>query len=308
MILTREQTNLKTYNPYIVIFTLLLETTFIGITNIFLNVSQDIASLRIFAPFANIMLFVLSIFVILSVNQTIKNTRLDLESRLLKIHLRQMEDMVKALHVHNQEHIQHLQTLQSLLYIEEYSRARNYVDQITREYTPVFDIINVGDPALAAMLYSKQKVAETRGVEYDFAIKCALDNIGVPSADLCSMIGHLLDNALEACMCAEGPRRAGLEIKYEDEGYLIYVFNNGPEIPETEKSRIFEPGYTTADSAGRGFGLHQVQRLAESHGGKIEVITRPRTTFIIKLPEGVTNHAEKPGPAGSGADGAFPAI
>ncbi len=299
---------MKKYNPYIIIFTLLLETMFIGLMNVVLTVSQDSGFFRVFIPFANVMLLLLSVFVIISINQTVKNIRQDMEGRLLNIHLQQMDDMVKALHVHHQEQTRQLQTLQSMLYIEEYAQARSYIDEITRRFTPVFEILNIGDPALTTLLYSKQKVAEAKGVEYDFAIKCPMENIGIPASDLCSIIGHLLDNALEACLQVDAPRRVTLEIKHEDEFYVIYVFNNGPEISASEKERIFEPGYTTAASAGRGFGLYQVQRLVKSFGGDIEVVTQPKTTFIIRLPGGGTSSVKKPGLAGGGTDGALPAI
>lgn len=300
--------NLKKYNPYIIIFTLLLETMFIGLINVVLATSQDISRLRAFVPFANAVLLALTIFVIVSINQTVKNIRKEMEGRLLKNHLQQMDDMVKALYTYHQQHSRQLQTLQAMLDIEEYDQACDYIDDITRKYTPVFEILNIGDPALTTLLYSKQKVAETKGVEYDFAIKCPLENIGIPSSDLCAMIGHLLDNALEACMQVAPPRRATLEIKYETECYVIYVFNNGPEISDAEKHRIFEAGYTTAASAGRGFGLYQVQLLVESYGGKIEVVTHPKTTFIITLPGGGRNIVKEHSFTVSRTDGALPAV
>ena len=48
----------------------------------------------------------------------------------------------------------------------------------------------------------------------------------------------------------------------------FYVEDDGPGIPEGERDRVFETGYTTA-SDGTGLGLSIVQRIAEAHGWEI---------------------------------------
>ena len=56
-------------------------------------------------------------------------------------------------------------------------------------------------------------------------------------------------------------------------------------MDESEKSRIFEPFFTTKGD-GSGLGLPICQGIAEAHGGRIEVESRPGdgTTFSVKLP------------------------
>ena len=49
----------------------------------------------------------------------------------------------------------------------------------------------------------------------------------------------------------------------------FYVEDNGPGIPETDRDRVFESGYTT-DEAGSGLGLAIVQRIAEAHGWTVK--------------------------------------
>ena len=53
-----------------------------------------------------------------------------------------------------------------------------------------------------------------------------------------------------------------------DRGF--YVADDGPGIPEEERDRVFESGYTTAKE-GTGFGLSIVAEIAEAHGWEIEV-------------------------------------
>ena len=51
-----------------------------------------------------------------------------------------------------------------------------------------------------------------------------------------------------------------------------------------DPSRIFEAGFTTKESDSRGYGLYIVNKLVNKYQGKIEVINKPKTTIILKLP------------------------
>lgn len=290
---------MKNYNPYIIVFTLLLETLLLCMITILISTSDDISIIRSFVPFADVMMLVITAFAIFSISQTLMNVRKDLEGRLLKSHLQQMDDMVNALHIHHRECTVHMQALQAMLNLGETDKAREYIDSVALSYSPLTEILNTGHPAVTSLLYGKQKVAEVKGVHFDIAVKCPLDKIGVPPGDLCSIIGNLLDNALEACMQKDSERRMAMEIKNEQGCYKIYVLNNGPLIASEDAQKIFDAGYTTAASAGRGFGLYQVSQIVDSWGGSIEVITRPKTTFIITLPEGGASRDEEPGLKGS---------
>jgi len=50
----------------------------------------------------------------------------------------------------------------------------------------------------------------------------------------------------------------------------IYVADNGPGIPESERDRVFETGYTTDDD-GTGFGLNIAREIARAHGWDMRV-------------------------------------
>ena len=53
-----------------------------------------------------------------------------------------------------------------------------------------------------------------------------------------------------------------------DDSVGFYVEDDGPGIPEGERERVFESGYTTSDD-GTGLGLSIVERIAEAHGWEI---------------------------------------
>jgi len=50
----------------------------------------------------------------------------------------------------------------------------------------------------------------------------------------------------------------------------FYVADDGPGIPESDRERVFDRGYTTTDD-GTGLGLDIVQRIADGHGWTVSV-------------------------------------
>ena len=179
----------------------------------------------------------------------------------------------------------HIQTLQAMLYLGEIEKATEYIEGISESYWHEVDIVQVGHPAVTALLNSKKQVAQSRGVEFDFSVKCNLAGMRISAWDFCSILGNLVDNALEAVITEPDSKVVTVEIKAEEEFFAIYVYNTGPRITRLQQNNLFKPGYTTKKSDGRGYGLYVVKKLVDSYGGTIEVISDRRTTFIIYLPK-----------------------
>lgn len=94
---------------------------------------------------------------------------------------------------------------------------------------------------------------------------------------------NLVFNALDA---AGSGGQVWLDAVEAGDGQIgIVVADDGPGIPAELRQRIFNPFFTTKDT-GTGLGLSIVHRIAEAHGGRVEVGERPGggATFTMVLP------------------------
>jgi signal transduction histidine kinase len=98
------------------------------------------------------------------------------------------------------------------------------------------------------------------------------------------MVLNLALNALDAV--AEDGQIAIVTEPGGDGHVRIRVRDNGPGIAASDLQNIFRPFYTTKGGKGNGLGLPMCRRIAELHGGSIEVTTQlgQGTTFSIVLP------------------------
>jgi len=101
-------------------------------------------------------------------------------------------------------------------------------------------------------------------------------------------VANLLDNAVKY---SNGDRRIGVELSRNDDGVAIAVSDHGIGIPQDESERIFERFHRVStglvhDVKGSGLGLTLVKHIAEAHGGRVTVESKPGkgSTFVIYLP------------------------
>lgn len=271
------------HNNWWVVAAILTQTLFLVLINTSIIAGDNICSLKGAIPYINLGLVVMCIFNLFTIKNMENNAKYQAKILLIKNHLNQVESILKSTQIQQHEYVRHMQTLQSLIELNKIEKAREYINGITNQYWSNNMIYYIDHPAISALINSKNSVAQVNNVDFAVAVKCDLSGIGLPAWDLCSILGNLLDNAIEAAATDTKPQ-VGVEFKYEDGFYAIYIINNGSLM--RRPGRVFEAGYTTKGSEGRGYGLYIVHKLVHKYNGVIEIINKPKTTIILKLPAG----------------------
>jgi two-component system cit operon sensor histidine kinase CitA len=110
---------------------------------------------------------------------------------------------------------------------------------------------------------------------------------GLAESELISIIGNLLDNAIEATQRAPLPHDpVDVLIQLNDRELLIEVADRGIGIKPEIRERIFERGVTTKTRGDHGIGLYLIESYVTQVGGTIEVADNmPRgTIFSLFIP------------------------
>ena len=277
-------------NTWWVIAGILIQTLFILLITSSIMACVDLYFLQKAVPYLNLGLVLICVFNLFNIKNIEIQVKELTQARLLKNHLHQVESMMKTANIQQHECSKHIQTIQALIELEKIARAKEYINGIASQYWSDNLQFHIGHPAISALINSKSSVAQLNNIDFAVAVKCDLADIDIPAWDLCSMIGNLLDNAIEAAMADLKPR-VGVEFKYEDGYYVICVINNGSRI--TDLSSVFEAGFTTKGSDSRGYGLYIVNKLVNKYQGSIEIFNKSKNTVMLKLPGAGEGYDEK---------------
>jgi signal transduction histidine kinase len=182
-------------------------------------------------------------------------------------------------------------TVASALRVER--MAETVVDSTVR----IFDLISaikdysymdqapIQDVDLAQSLENTLVMFNSRlkNVSVELEFDPELPPVSAYGSELNQVWTSLIENALEA-MHDRGTLR--LTTHLSGQLALVEVWDSGPGIDPSIRSRIFEPFFTTkAPGRGLGLGLDTVQRIVSKHSGFVTVESKPGATCLqIRLP------------------------
>jgi sensor histidine kinase regulating citrate/malate metabolism len=187
-----------------------------------------------------------------------------------------------------------LHTVITLIELGHTERALEFATAELQEAQSLTDqvIEAVHEPVLAALLLGKAAEANERGVELALDENLEIPDAGIDGRDLVTIVGNLVDNAIDAASANPGPRTvrfsAGIEL---DTGkLLLQVADSGSGVDPADADRIFDRGWTTKPArngiGGRGLGLALVRQSVERLNGTIEVVADRQggACFQVRLP------------------------
>ncbi|MFQ5977877.1 MAG: sensor histidine kinase [Candidatus Heimdallarchaeota archaeon] len=96
-------------------------------------------------------------------------------------------------------------------------------------------------------------------------------------------LAQVFQNLFENAVIHGQPRQIGVRRLDLAEGITLLITNDGAPIPDEDRSKIFQRGFTTKEEGG-GLGLAIVEKLVKAHGWDISLDETPETTFRIFIP------------------------
>ena len=201
----------------------------------------------------------------------------------------ELEDLNNTLRAQRHDFLNHLQVVYSLMEMQEYKDARDYIERVYGDIRAVSRVLRTANPTVNALLKVKLAACERQGVKVEMHITSAWKNLSIPGWEMCKVLANLIDNALDALKGTNNPCLT-ITLSEDLKTFHFSVANNGPDIPSQDLGRIFQPGITTK-SEGHGMGLFIVRSTLREHGGDIEVTSGGETVFSGFVPKGAAAEA-----------------
>ncbi|WP_441249962.1 ATP-binding protein [Kitasatospora sp. McL0602] len=194
--------------------------------------------------------------------------------------------LTDALRAQQHEFANRLHTLAGLLELGEHEAALEYAVELGSSEPALTESIRtlIANPLMVGLIVAKTAVAAERGVRVLLDEGSRLGEQPGHLRRLLTIVGNLLDNAVEAAG-EQGVVR--LSLVERPDAVTLRVADSGPGVPADARESIFEDGWSTRPERGtarRGLGLALVHRLVQRHGGTVTVSEGPGAVFTVTLP------------------------
>jgi two-component system CitB family sensor kinase len=215
---------------------------------------------------------------------TVLTLRDHTDLQLLSGELDSARGLAEALRSQAHEAANRLHTVISLVELGRTEQALTFATAEIAQAQQLTDLVvsAVDEPVLAALLMGKAAEASERGIALEVDPTSSVPESVIPARDLVTVIGNLLDNAIDAAARAPGPRRVGFSSWIESAppgeditGTLVLqVSDSGPGLDHASAARAFTRGWSTKSDTrliGHGLGLALVGQVTHRNKGTVEV-------------------------------------
>lgn len=188
------------------------------------------------------------------------------------------EHYVSSLRAQTHEFMNQLQVINGLLELEDYTRALEFIQQVTQTYHQ--EVGHVSDhvkwPAMVGLILGKTKEAKEQQVQL---VVDEASNVGQPAITSATevlvlrIVSNLLDNAISACQklpANTGQVKLLLRLSGDRGRLKIVVTDNGSGLTATVRQQMFTEGYSTKGDH-RGYGMGLIQTAVKDLSGTLAI-------------------------------------
>ncbi|MED4878240.1 sensor histidine kinase [Anoxybacillus geothermalis] len=198
------------------------------------------------------------------------------EVKRLAEELTGVKAFVHALRVQNHEYMNKLHTIAGLIQLGHIEKALEYVFQVTEEQAELTQFLsrNIKDESISGLLLSKIRRGKELGIRVTIDRHSRLHRfpLRLDHHDFVVILGNLIENAFDSFRNVAGrEKEVYVSIEQNEDVCSLSVEDNGQGIAREHLDRIFEEGFSTKGSDGRGIGLYLVKQIVDKGNGQIEV-------------------------------------
>lgn len=195
------------------------------------------------------------------------------EKYLLQLRLNEQQIIERQASIKEMKRTRH-DIKQHLLYVKELVnydplKAREYIDELVNVVKKnEQDVFSSNNIVIDALLNHKYILAKQKGIEMFVQLSVPSEMEG-KSADICVILGNLLDNAIEAVEKLETNKKIDVLIKYTQKKIYFQIKNPyaGSVIQDAAGNYLT----TKEEKKNHGIGLESVRRCVDKNNGIMEI-------------------------------------
>lgn len=209
-------------------------------------------------------LCVVGLFLIRSTLYNMIDRRIErFQSELIEKQVREIQNMYRHVRGWRHDYRNHINNMKIQLSEGNYDKLSDYLNELADDLDTVDTVIKTGNVMADAILNSKLNVAEKMNIKLNVKANVP-DKLPMSDVELCSMLGNILDNAVEACgTLPEEERFMRVYIgKLKGQLYLS-VQNSAGKVRKSKNT------YLSTKEGEHGYGLFRIDRVAKRYGGYV---------------------------------------
>ena len=198
------------------------------------------------------------------------------EIERLSQQLAKVKEFAEMLRVQTHDYSNKLHTLGALLQLQAYDKAITFIGQESQGWqAQIHSLLSqIQEPTIAGLLLGKYHKAKELNIAFELSSDSQLNSIQDPVLleRLVSIMGNLIDNAIEAVQRADNdkPRRVSVTLDETATNLIFDVEDSGDGISKAEYSTIFDPDYSSKPKAQHGVGMYIVNTYLCACEGSLE--------------------------------------
>lgn len=168
----------------------------------------------------------------------------------------------------NQKYHDMRHQLTAILGMEDVGQIHGYVNGLRQELAPLESLLRTGNPLFDVILSGKAEECEKKKIRLLPMVDGGALSM-LSAADLCTIFGNALDNAIEGCEKVPEENRRVITLKVcRRQGFLVIRVENPYSVPpRVEAGRLLT---TKKDAENHGYGLRGIRQAVGRYGGEVD--------------------------------------
>lgn len=186
------------------------------------------------------------------------------QNDLMTKHCEEVQNVYRTMRGWRHDYHNHIQAMLALT--DKPQQLRAYLLNLNDDLIAVDSVIKTGNVMVDAILNSKLSLIQSHQINVH-AKAVVPSELRISEIDLCTVIGNLLDNAMEACLKQEQDSERFIRVYIgilKKQLYISVQNSSGQEIQKRGKTY-----FSTKNSDSHGFGLKRIDHIVEKYDGYI---------------------------------------